>query len=242
MTRRICAGRRPTQYTGIRCYFPRCISTSAHDHLSRVVEEDERQAGMGGSSLGEEAPASSSWTTHHLLALQVVCAQCLPALDQVVFHRCPVSALRPSLPGLIVLLGPATDTRISACGAERDQAADVSEAGQRANGRDRQLAGDRRRVPFGRGPPRASCPGSQFPRPVPRSLARVPRREPADFPGRPDQETYNQFLAERWRALLDSEDSRDESLLQAFLERHPSLLPAHTASTAIPATVRSRSR
>jgi hypothetical protein len=30
---------------------------------------------------------------------------------------------------------------------------------------------------------------------------------------------------ERWRELLDSEDSRDESLLQAFLERHPSLLP-----------------
>ena len=30
---------------------------------------------------------------------------------------------------------------------------------------------------------------------------------------------------ERWQALLDSEDSRDETLLQAFLERHPSLLP-----------------
>ena len=28
-----------------------------------------------------------------------------------------------------------------------------------------------------------------------------------------------------WQALLDSEDSRDEKLLQAFLERHPSLLP-----------------
>ena len=30
---------------------------------------------------------------------------------------------------------------------------------------------------------------------------------------------------DRWQALLDSEESRDESLLQAFLERHPSLLP-----------------
>lgn len=30
---------------------------------------------------------------------------------------------------------------------------------------------------------------------------------------------------ERWQALLDSSDSRDEALLQGFLERHPSLLP-----------------
>ena len=47
---------------------------------------------------------------------------------------------------------------------------------------------------------------------------------------------------DRWQAFLDSEDSRDESLVQAFLERHPSLLPGCTASTAIPATPRSRSR
>lgn len=44
-------------------------------------------------------------------------------------------------------------------------------------------------------------------------------------PGRPDQDTYQQFLATRWQALLESEDSRDESLIQAFLQRHPSLLP-----------------
>ena len=44
-------------------------------------------------------------------------------------------------------------------------------------------------------------------------------------PGLPDQGTYEQFLAERWLALLDSEDSHDESLIQSFLERHPSLLP-----------------
>ena len=36
---------------------------------------------------------------------------------------------------------------------------------------------------------------------------------------------YNQLLTERWRALLDSDESRDEPLVHAFLERHPSLLP-----------------
>ena len=60
-----------------------------------------------------------------------------------------------------------------------------------------------------------------FPGHLPGYLAENERTSP----GRPDQETYNQFLVERWQALLDSEDSRDESLLQAFLERHPSLLP-----------------
>ena len=44
-------------------------------------------------------------------------------------------------------------------------------------------------------------------------------------PGRPDPDTYERFLVERWQTLLASEDSRDESLLQGFLERHPSLLP-----------------
>jgi hypothetical protein len=44
-------------------------------------------------------------------------------------------------------------------------------------------------------------------------------------PGRPDQEVYEGFLTDQWQALLDSDDSRDESLLQAFLERHPSLIP-----------------
>jgi hypothetical protein len=48
-------------------------------------------------------------------------------------------------------------------------------------------------------------------------------------PGRPDADAYNQSLTQRWQALIDSEESRDEGLLQAFLERHPSLLPgSHT--------------
>jgi hypothetical protein len=44
-------------------------------------------------------------------------------------------------------------------------------------------------------------------------------------PGRPSEEVYNELLMAQWRALLDSPASQDERLLQAFLERHPSLLP-----------------
>lgn len=40
-----------------------------------------------------------------------------------------------------------------------------------------------------------------------------------------DIEIYNDLLVRRWSALLDSPASRDEGLLQAFLERHPTLLP-----------------
>jgi hypothetical protein len=48
-------------------------------------------------------------------------------------------------------------------------------------------------------------------------------------PGRPSEEAYNRLLTERWQQLLDSPESKDEALLQAFLERHPSLLPgSHT--------------
>jgi len=36
---------------------------------------------------------------------------------------------------------------------------------------------------------------------------------------------YNELLMAQWRALLDSPESRDERLLHAFLERHPSLVP-----------------
>ncbi|MBT8226373.1 MAG: DUF4263 domain-containing protein [Dactylosporangium sp.] len=36
---------------------------------------------------------------------------------------------------------------------------------------------------------------------------------------------YDQLLAVQWRELIDSPASSDEALLQAFLERHPSLLP-----------------
>src|SRR5947209_637206 len=62
---------------------------------------------------------------------------------------------------------------------------------------------------------------SPFPGHLPEYLAESERASP----GKPDPDTYDQFLMERWQALLESEDSRDESLLQAFLERHPSLLP-----------------
>ncbi len=42
-------------------------------------------------------------------------------------------------------------------------------------------------------------------------------------------EEYEMRLAEAWAALLASDDSRDESNLQAFLERHPCLVPgAHS--------------
>jgi len=44
-------------------------------------------------------------------------------------------------------------------------------------------------------------------------------------PGAPSEEVYNDLLMRRWRSLLDSPASQDERLLQAFLERHPSLLP-----------------
>lgn len=60
-----------------------------------------------------------------------------------------------------------------------------------------------------------------FPGHLPGYLAENERTSPA----RPDPDIYDSFLMERWQALLDSEDSRDESLLQAFLEQHPSLLP-----------------
>jgi hypothetical protein len=41
----------------------------------------------------------------------------------------------------------------------------------------------------------------------------------------PDMEGYRSLLAAAWRRLLDSPASRDEALVHAFLERHPSLLP-----------------
>jgi hypothetical protein len=84
-------------------------------------------------------------------------------------------------------------------------------------------------------------PGSfhdPFPGHLPGYRAEIERTSP----GRPDQETYERFLMDRWQALLDSEDSRDESLLQAFLERHPSLIPGRTAWTETAETPRSRSR
>lgn len=44
-------------------------------------------------------------------------------------------------------------------------------------------------------------------------------------PGPPSESSYNDLLMDRWRVLLDSEESRDEALVHTFLERHPSLLP-----------------
>jgi Shedu protein SduA, C-terminal len=44
-------------------------------------------------------------------------------------------------------------------------------------------------------------------------------------PGRPSEEVYDDLLMKQWRTLLDSPASRNERLLQGFLERHPSLLP-----------------
>lgn len=47
----------------------------------------------------------------------------------------------------------------------------------------------------------------------------------ATAPSAPNEHVYNELLMAQWPALLDSPESRDERLLHAFLERHPSLLP-----------------
>ena len=73
--------------------------------------------------------------------------------------------------------------------------------------------------------PTSPALASPFRDPFPGHLPGYLAESEQTSPGRPDPDTYNQFLMERWQALLDSEESRDESLLQAFLERHPSLLP-----------------
>jgi hypothetical protein len=44
-------------------------------------------------------------------------------------------------------------------------------------------------------------------------------------PGLPDRSVYLDLLRQRWQELIDSPASRDESLIQTFLERHPCLLP-----------------
>jgi hypothetical protein len=74
-----------------------------------------------------------------------------------------------------------------------------------------------------------SAQASSFREPFPGHLPGYLVESERTSPGRPDQEAYERFLVGRWQALLDNEESRDESLLQAFLERHPSLLPgAHS--------------
>ncbi|MFD8301486.1 Shedu anti-phage system protein SduA domain-containing protein [Streptomyces sp. NPDC059690] len=42
---------------------------------------------------------------------------------------------------------------------------------------------------------------------------------------RPDENVYNNHLMSQWERLLNSEASKSESLVQKFLEQHPSLLP-----------------
>jgi hypothetical protein len=73
--------------------------------------------------------------------------------------------------------------------------------------------------------PTSSALASSFRNPFTGHLPGYLTENEQTSPGRPDTDTYNRFLMERWQALLDSEESRDESLLQGFLERHPSLLP-----------------
>lgn len=73
-------------------------------------------------------------------------------------------------------------------------------------------------------PASRSLPG-RFRDPFPGYLPGYLAENERTSPGRPDQEVYEGFLTDQWQALMDSDDSRDESLLQAFLERHPSLIP-----------------
>jgi len=73
---------------------------------------------------------------------------------------------------------------------------------------------------------RASLPtASEFGEPFVGHLPGYRAETGRTAPGAPDPEVYSRYLTERWQALLDSQDSRDERLLQGFLERHPSLLP-----------------
>jgi hypothetical protein len=70
-----------------------------------------------------------------------------------------------------------------------------------------------------------TVPPGNFRDPFPGHLPGYRAESERTSPGRPDQEAYEHLLEDRWKSLLDSEDSRDEALLQAFLERHPSLVP-----------------
>lgn len=56
-------------------------------------------------------------------------------------------------------------------------------------------------------------------------LPGYPEAAQASGTDRPSEELYNQLLMEQWRLLVDSEASRDEKVVQEFLERHPTLLP-----------------
>ena len=77
---------------------------------------------------------------------------------------------------------------------------------------------------------RLPAPTTSFRDPFPGHLPGYLAESERTSPGRPDQSAYEQLLTDRWQALLDSEESRHESLPQAFLERHPSLLPgSHSA-------------
>jgi Domain of unknown function (DUF4263) len=71
----------------------------------------------------------------------------------------------------------------------------------------------------------ATAPSADFRTPFVGHLPGYLAASEPTAPGRPNEEAYNRLLMMQWRALLDSPASKDERLLHAFLERHPSLLP-----------------
>ena len=72
------------------------LGVAAHDHLGCVVQEDERQAGVADRSPVEEVPGLIQLDRRHLQAFQVIQAQSLAAIDEIVFH--PPSRLRHRFP------------------------------------------------------------------------------------------------------------------------------------------------
>ncbi len=67
------------------------------------------------------------------------------------------------------------------------------------------------RVTFAGDPILAVSPYESVPRSVRRPSARYLADNERTSPGLPDADTYNTFLMERWQALLDGEDSREET-------------------------------
>jgi hypothetical protein len=53
----------------------------------------------------------------------------------------------------------------------------------------------------------------------------LPSASEAASPHALDAKTYLELLRPAWQALIDSEESKQEAVVQNFLERHPSLLP-----------------
>jgi len=65
------------------------LDATAHDYLSRVIKQDERQAGMADGLPGKESAGLVQLDRHYLQAFQIIEAQYLLALDKVVSHRLP---------------------------------------------------------------------------------------------------------------------------------------------------------